>query len=93
MTTSLSGFAWLTFVGTNGIESAPNGSLNLIQAAPDGSLWVSGSTTRSAFPAYLVHLSTDGSHALASTYLPAHMDGLGRHRECDFQPDERRAEC
>ena len=87
MNASLSGFAWLTFVGGNGMDSAPTDSLNLFQSASDGSIWVSGSTTESTFPVlagayqsqlspvsaasgYLVHLSSDGSKALASTYLP-----------------------
>jgi uncharacterized protein (TIGR03437 family) len=75
----LSGFAWLTFVGGNGDDD-----LNLLTLAPDGSLWVSGDTTSSDFPVhagglqpspeglsgFLVHLSADGSTALASTYIP-----------------------
>jgi uncharacterized protein (TIGR03437 family) len=75
----LSGFAWLTFVGGSGGDD-----LNLLALAPDGSLWVSGGTTSSNFPVnvgglepsaeevngFLVHLSADGSKALASTYIP-----------------------
>jgi uncharacterized protein (TIGR03437 family) len=75
----LSGFAWLTFVGGNGGDD-----LNLLTLASDGSLWVSGATTSSNFPVhagglqpspeggngFLVHLSADGSTALASTYIP-----------------------
>jgi uncharacterized protein (TIGR03437 family) len=42
---SLSGFAWLTLVGGNGTDY-----VNLMQPAPDGSLWISGSTTSSNLP-------------------------------------------
>jgi uncharacterized protein (TIGR03437 family) len=79
LNSDLSGFAWLTFVGGNGIDD-----LNLLALAPDGSLWVSGATSSSNFPVhagglepsaegsngFLVHLSPDGSRALASTYIP-----------------------
>ncbi len=80
----LSGFAWLTFVP---------GIVSLMQPAPDGSLWLSGTTSDSNFPVlsgalqsqlspgeplngYLVRLSSDGSKALASTYLPAPVTSL-----------------
>jgi uncharacterized protein (TIGR03437 family) len=79
MNPSLSGFAWLTFVP---------GTVSLMKAAPDGSLWISGNTSESNFPVlpgalqsqpspgaftsgFLVHLSADGSKALAATYLTA----------------------
>ncbi len=85
MNSSLSGFAWLTFVP---------GAVSLIQTAPDGSLWVSGTTSASNFPVlpgalqsqlssgglasgFLVHLSADGSKALAATYLPSPVTSLG----------------
>jgi uncharacterized protein (TIGR03437 family) len=84
MSPSLSGFAWLTFVP---------GSVSVMQAAPDGTLWLSGSTYESNFPVlpgalqsqpspgglqngFLVHLSADGSKALAATYLPAPVTSL-----------------
>jgi uncharacterized protein (TIGR03437 family) len=84
MSPSLSGFAWLTFVP---------GAVSLMQVAPDGTLWVSGTTSASNFPVlpgalqqqlsagatssgYLVHLSADGSKALASTYLAAPLTSL-----------------
>ena len=85
MNSSLSGFVWLTFVGGNGKDSKRT-FLNLMQPAADGSLWVSGTTTDSTFPVlpgaldsqllfpsgtqYLVHISADGSKALAATLLP-----------------------
>ena len=88
MNPNLTGYAWLTLVGGNGMDSDPVDSLNLIQPAPDGTLWVSGTTSESTFPVlsgalqsqlspgmapngFLVHLSADGSKALASTYLAA----------------------
>jgi len=78
---SLSGFAWSTSV---------DGSVGLVEPAPDGTLWISGTTNSSSFPVlpgafqselspgggYLVHLSADGSKALASTYLPATLTSL-----------------
>jgi uncharacterized protein (TIGR03437 family) len=84
MNPNLSGFVWLTFVGGSGMGSERT-FLSLMLLAPDGTLWVSGTTTDSSFPVlpgalqsqlspggtdYLVHLSADGSKALASTYLP-----------------------
>ena len=90
MNPSLSGLAWLTYVGGSGMSSQPDSQVTLLQAAPDGGVWVSGSTYESDFPVlpgalqthlspgkpqsgsgFLVHLSADGSQALASTYLPA----------------------
>jgi uncharacterized protein (TIGR03437 family) len=72
MNPSLSGFAWLTSV---------NGDPNLIQPAPDGSLWVSGTGSEPSVPitpggvlqpaGFLIHVSADGSETLASTTLPA----------------------
>lgn len=81
---SLSGFAWLTYAGS---------PVNLLRAAPDGSVWATGGTTDPDFPVlpgawqthlsggdtqsgFLVHLSADGSKALASTYLPAPIASL-----------------
>ncbi|MBV9769647.1 MAG: SBBP repeat-containing protein [Bryobacterales bacterium] len=75
----LSGLEWLTFLGGSDVDDA-----GLVQAAPDGSVWVSGETLSSNFPVlagalqaqissvnsgFLVHLSADGSKALASTFL------------------------
>ncbi len=88
MNSSLSGYAWTTSVGGgDGITS-----VSTIEEAPDGSLWVTGSTTSTFFPVlpgalqsqpspsgtsgYLVHLSADGSQVLASTYLPAPLSSL-----------------
>ncbi|MBV9769920.1 MAG: SBBP repeat-containing protein [Bryobacterales bacterium] len=42
MNASLSGFAWLTYVGGSGAGLDPVDSVSLIQPAPDGTLWVSG---------------------------------------------------
>ena len=64
---SLSGFAWLTFVGGNGMDSAPTDSLNLIQAASDGSVWVSGNTTESTFPVLAGALQSQLSPGNAAT--------------------------
>jgi uncharacterized protein (TIGR03437 family) len=81
---NLSGFAWQTSLGATT-------TLNLLQPAPDGSLWIAGTTSGLAFPVspnalqpqpsaggsgYLVHLSADGSTALAATYLPAALTSL-----------------
>ncbi len=84
------GFAWQTSLGATTI-------LNLMQSAPDGSLWIAGTTSGLAFavspnalqpqpspgtnpetnPAgFLLHLSADGSKALAATYLPAPLTAL-----------------
>jgi uncharacterized protein (TIGR03437 family) len=93
MNPSLSGFAWLTYVGGSGMSSQLESQVTLLQVAPDGSVWVSGSTYESDFPVlpgalqtqrsggqtqsgFLVHLSADGSKALASTYLPAPVASL-----------------
>jgi len=84
MSSSLSGFAWLTFVP---------GGVSLMQPAPDGTLWVTGTTTESNFPVltgawqsqlspgqdssgFLVRLSADGSKALAATYLADPINSL-----------------
>ncbi len=84
MNPSLSGFAWVTFVP---------GVVNLLQPAPDSTLWAGGTTSDPTFPVlpgalqsqlspleplngYLVRLSSDGSKALASTYLPAPLTSL-----------------
>jgi uncharacterized protein (TIGR03437 family) len=84
MNSSLSGFAWLTFVP---------GGVSVIQSASDGSLWISGVPSGSNFPVlpgalqsqpspggftsgFLVHLSADGSKALAATYLAAPVTSL-----------------
>jgi uncharacterized protein (TIGR03437 family) len=84
MNPSLSGFAWLTFVP---------GIVNLMQSAPDSTLWADGNTSDPTFPVlpgalqsqlsplqplngYLVRLSSDGSKALASTYLPGPVASL-----------------
>ena len=92
MNPTLSGFAWLTFVGGKGMYSGdsnayePEDTLGLIQPAPDGTLWLGGYTNETDFPVlagalqvqpssgqyccgFLVHLSADGSKALAATYL------------------------
>jgi uncharacterized protein (TIGR03437 family) len=85
MSPSLSGFTWLTFVGGSKKDAEAIDGVGLIQPAPDGTLWVTGGTTESDFPVlpgalqsqpspggssgFLVHLSADGSKALASTYL------------------------
>jgi uncharacterized protein (TIGR03437 family) len=85
---NLSGFAWLTFVGGNGTDY-----LNFLLLAPDGSLWVSGSTASTNLPVpanalqpqlspgptpggFLVHLSSDGSKAVAATYVPIELSSL-----------------
>jgi uncharacterized protein (TIGR03437 family) len=102
MNPNLSGFAWLTYVGGNGADF-----VSLMQLAPDGSLWVSGSTSSSNFPVpagafqtqlsaggasgFLVHLSGDGSKALASTYIPTELtsmalDGSGNVVVSTFSP-------
>jgi uncharacterized protein (TIGR03437 family) len=83
MNPSLSGFAWLTFVPA---------AVSLMQTAPDGTVWVSGTTYESDFPVlagalqsqlspwgtsgFLVHLSADGSKALAATYLTVPVNSL-----------------
>ncbi|HTQ55575.1 MAG TPA: SBBP repeat-containing protein [Bryobacteraceae bacterium] len=83
MNPSVSGFAWLTFVGGDGYSY-----LTQMQPAPDRSIWVSVGTISPNLPVlpgalqaqlspdakpggYLLHLSADGSKALAATYLPA----------------------
>jgi uncharacterized protein (TIGR03437 family) len=87
MNPSLSGYAWTTSVGGDGITS-----ISAIQTAPDGSLWVTGGTSSTNFPVlpgalqsqpsrygnsgYLVHLSADGSNTLVSTYLPSQLSSL-----------------
>jgi len=78
---NLAGFAWLTFAD----------AVTLIQPAPDGTLWAAGTTLDSSFPvlagalqsqpspgtsAVLVHLSGDGSKALAATYLAASITAM-----------------
>jgi uncharacterized protein (TIGR03437 family) len=86
MNPSLSGFTWLTLVGTNGVSiqrELLDTFVDLMQAAPDGSVWFYG-TTSAAIPVtsgapqpqpaaggtpYLVHLSADGAKALAAAYL------------------------
>jgi uncharacterized protein (TIGR03437 family) len=87
MNSTLSGFAWLTFVG--GTQSGFN-VVNIIEPAPDGTLWITGTTSESDFPVlagalqsqlspgagFLVHLSADGSKALASSYLPSSLGSL-----------------
>lgn len=92
MSPDLSGFAWLTFVGGDG-----NDLLHLAAIAPDGSLWVGGGTDSSNFPVtagalepsaegdngFLVHLSADGSKALASTYTPFFLDVLATDSSAD----------
>jgi uncharacterized protein (TIGR03437 family) len=82
---SLSGFTWLTYVGGKAPQSEANDDVGQIQVAPDGTVWITGITSESDFPvlagalqsqpssggsAFLVHLSADGSKALASTFLP-----------------------
>lgn len=77
MNPSLSGFAWLT--------SVP-GDPNLIQPAPDGSLWASGTATEPSVPVspggalqpagFLIHVSADGSQKLSSTVLAAPLTSL-----------------
>jgi uncharacterized protein (TIGR03437 family) len=92
MSPNLSGFEWLTFVGGAAMGNVEAGdSVNLIQPAPDGTLWINGNTTDTDFPVlagalqtqpspggsgFLVHLSADGSKALASTYLPIPLTAL-----------------
>ncbi len=91
MSPNLSGFEWLTFVGGAAMGYESEDSVKLIQPAPDGSLWISGNTSDSDFPVlagalqsqptpagsgFLVHLSADGSKALASTYLPIPLTSL-----------------
>lgn len=86
MDPSFSGFTWLTYVGGGGLDQ-----LKTLLPAPDGSLWITGTTNAPNFPvsagalqtqsppgesAYLVHLSSDGSKALASTFLPAPLSSL-----------------
>jgi uncharacterized protein (TIGR03437 family) len=86
MNPGLSGFTWVTLVATHG-GSHDTTSVNLMQAAPDGSVWFYGTTsaaiavttgapqpppTAGGAP-YLVHLSADGSKALAAVYLPAQL--------------------
>jgi uncharacterized protein (TIGR03437 family) len=87
MNSSLSGNTWLSDIGGNGTTA-----VSLIVPAPDGSLWVTGSTSSTNFPVlpgalqshpspygssgYLVHLSADGSQTLASTYLPSPLRSL-----------------
>jgi uncharacterized protein (TIGR03437 family) len=87
---NLSGFAWQTSLGATSI-------VNLMQPAPDGSLWIAGTTAGLAFAVspgalqpqpppgtnaetnpsgFLVHLSTDGSKALAATYVPGPLTAL-----------------
>lgn len=80
---SLSGFTWLTLAGGSEMDSEADDNVSLIQPAPDGTLWIAGYTNESDFPvlpgawqssprgSFLVHLSADGSNALAATYLPA----------------------
>jgi uncharacterized protein (TIGR03437 family) len=91
MNPSLTGFTWVTYVGGSA-QGEGNDEVSLIQPAPDGSLWISGMTSDSGFPFtggafqqpgipngdsfYLVHLSSDGSQALASTYIPASLVSL-----------------
>ncbi len=88
MNSELSGFAWLTFVGGSGNDdvgqmvAAADGSVwisggtastnfpvmpGAFQAQPSAGASSSG---------YLVHLSADGSKALAATYLPAALSYL-----------------
>ncbi len=88
---NLSGFSWLTFVGGTEINPETLNSVNLIEPASDGTLWINGNTSESDFPVlagalqsqpspagsgFLVHLSADGSKALASTYLPIPLTSL-----------------
>jgi uncharacterized protein (TIGR03437 family) len=89
MNPSLSGFAWVTFVGGSQMNTGAFNVVNVIKPAPDGTLWITGNTTESDFPvlagalqsqpqggSFLVHLSADGSKALASTYLPISLGSL-----------------
>ena len=90
MSPSLSGFTWLTFVGGSETDPEADDNVTLIQPAPDGSLWITGDTNESDFPVlpgawqaqsspgsgFLVHVSADGSKALAATYLPAALSTL-----------------
>jgi uncharacterized protein (TIGR03437 family) len=86
MNSGLAGFTWLTFVGGGGRDQ-----LGTLLPAPDGSLWITGTTDAPNFPvsagalqtqsppgesAYLAHLSSDGSKALASTFVPTLLSSL-----------------
>jgi uncharacterized protein (TIGR03437 family) len=89
MNPSLSGFAWVTFVGGSQMNAGAFDVVDVITPAPDGTLWITGNTTESDFPvlagalqsqpqggSFLVHLSANGSQALASTYLPIDLGSL-----------------
>jgi uncharacterized protein (TIGR03437 family) len=88
---NLAGLAWQTSLGD------ATTILDQMQPAPDGSLWIAGTTGGLAFPVspnalqpqpapgtnpetnpsgFLVHLSADGSKALAATYLPTALTAL-----------------
>jgi len=88
MNPDLSGFAWLTFVGGNGtdyldlMQLATDGSLWASGSTSSSNLPVPADafepqlSPRSTPSGFLVHLSADGSKALASTYIGSELNSL-----------------
>jgi uncharacterized protein (TIGR03437 family) len=84
----LSGFAWLTFVGGNGTDYlnflvlASDGSLWVSGSTTSTNLPVPANALQPQLSpgptpgGFLVHLSSDGSKAVASTYVPIELSSL-----------------
>jgi uncharacterized protein (TIGR03437 family) len=84
MNPSLSGFAWLTFVPgiVSLMQPAPESTIWASGTTSDSTFPVLPGALQSQVPpgetssGYLVHLSSDGTKALAATYLPAPVTSL-----------------